>query len=357
MSDDQQGRDSGARRYEPPQPGEQEQYGQGGQQYGQGQQQYGSPEQYGQQGYGQQGYGQQGYGQNPDPYGQAPSAPPPSSASSASWDQSQNAWEQGQQGQQQPSWGEQQPQSQASGDWDGGQSRQTQPTGWGEQQPQGGWGEPTGAQPPAAQSQPSAAGYPQSSASAGYPQSQGSAGYGQSPEHGQGGYPQSQASAGYGQSADYGQQGYGSGDQGGQQGHGGTAATAAPWSQTTGAAGGGGGGKARSSGLRSLLDFSFTSYATPSIVKLVYLGAAVLLVLAWLGYAISFIGTGLSTDTGGLVVAGVLTLVLGWIPVLIYIALVRVSLEFSLAGIRTAEGVREIKEHLLASKDEDSATS
>lgn len=84
----------------------------------------------------------------------------------------------------------------------------------------------------------------------------------------------------------------------------------------------------------ALFDFSFTHFVTPKIVKVVYILAMVGLVLA---YLIVVIG-GLFSDQP---LIGVLFLLLGWIPVLIYLALIRMTLEFYFALVRMSEDVHQ----------------
>lgn len=104
--------------------------------------------------------------------------------------------------------------------------------------------------------------------------------------------------------------------------------------------------------ITSLLDFSFNRYATPGLVKIVYILAIVVAVLLWIGGGIGTIvtGTGMNELSDGLgtpmVVLGVLQLVLGWIPAVLVIALTRIMLEFSAATVRTSTAVREIADRL-----------
>lgn len=78
----------------------------------------------------------------------------------------------------------------------------------------------------------------------------------------------------------------------------------------------------------SLFDFSFTKYVTLNFAKIIYILAMVLLVL---GYLLTIISAFIAS-TG----LGIVTLLLGWIPVFIYLVFIRVGLEFAVAMIRTA---------------------
>jgi len=81
-----------------------------------------------------------------------------------------------------------------------------------------------------------------------------------------------------------------------------------------------------------LFDFSFTSFVTPKIVKLVYVLATVALGLVYLVVVIvGFVG-----DQPAV---GVVVLLLGWIPFLVYLALIRMTLEFYFAIVRMSEDI------------------
>ncbi|MDQ3592241.1 MAG: DUF4282 domain-containing protein [Actinomycetota bacterium] len=84
----------------------------------------------------------------------------------------------------------------------------------------------------------------------------------------------------------------------------------------------------------ALFDFSFTHFVTPKIVKVVYILATVALALFYLIVVVA----GLLSDSP---LAGVLVLLLGWIPFLIYLALIRMTLEFYYALIRMSEDIHE----------------
>ncbi len=82
---------------------------------------------------------------------------------------------------------------------------------------------------------------------------------------------------------------------------------------------------------RSLFDFSFEHFITPIIVKVVYVIALIALVLGWLIFTIS----GLSQNVG----VGLIFLVLGAFAVILYLAFIRMTLEFYLAIVRMSQDI------------------
>jgi hypothetical protein len=81
----------------------------------------------------------------------------------------------------------------------------------------------------------------------------------------------------------------------------------------------------------ALFDFSFHEFITPKVVKFVYVLSTIGLLLA---YAI-FVIAGFSRSAGG----GIAILILGAIAVIIYLALIRMTLEFYLAIVRMSEDI------------------
>lgn len=81
----------------------------------------------------------------------------------------------------------------------------------------------------------------------------------------------------------------------------------------------------------ALFDFKFDHFITPIIVKVVYVLALVGLVLGWLFFMLA----AFSQSTG----AGIAILVLGPIAIVIYLAFIRMTLEFYLAVVRLSEDV------------------
>jgi|BarGraNGADG00312_1021997.scaffolds.fasta_scaffold138971_1 Domain of unknown function (DUF4282) len=97
-------------------------------------------------------------------------------------------------------------------------------------------------------------------------------------------------------------------------------------------------------------DFSFETYATPGLVKIVYGGIVVVTIL---GYLASVIGTFLATlpdhyvlyaTIPGSPIPGLAVLLLGWIPALLLILAARLALEQALATVRTAMDARILRD-------------
>ena len=97
-------------------------------------------------------------------------------------------------------------------------------------------------------------------------------------------------------------------------------------------------------------DFSFDRYATPSVVKVVYMLVIVSCVLGYLGTGWLAFDLFMPDQTiGGLIVIkgtpvpGFVALIFGWIPGLMLILSARVSLEHALAAVRTAMDARALR--------------
>lgn len=197
----------------------------------------------------------------------------------------------------------------------------------------------------------SAPDYPGSAASASGPGGQAPGPYSQQSPYGaynpysQGGQPQQQPTAGgqgQGGGWDQGQAGWGQGPEG------------YPTADFSAPPPGQGPVMIRdASPLKAMFDFSFNSFATPGLVKLVYGLSMVIAVLYWLGLIIfgflsgSFSGavspyTGTSSS-GFNPVPGILAILLGWIPAFLWILLIRIGLEFAIATVRTSEDIRHIR--------------
>jgi hypothetical protein len=83
----------------------------------------------------------------------------------------------------------------------------------------------------------------------------------------------------------------------------------------------------------ALFDFSFSSFATPKIVKLVYVLATIALALTYLiAVIIAF------TANGGF---GIVVLLAGAIGALVYLAFIRMTLEFYFAIVRMSQDINE----------------
>ncbi|WP_256794710.1 DUF4282 domain-containing protein [Terrabacter sp. Ter38] len=83
----------------------------------------------------------------------------------------------------------------------------------------------------------------------------------------------------------------------------------------------------------ALFDFSFTNFVTPILVRFVYLLATVALVASWL----IFVFAGFVNSVG----TGLAALILGPIFVIIYLAVIRMTLEFYLSVVRMSEDIHK----------------
>ena len=104
-------------------------------------------------------------------------------------------------------------------------------------------------------------------------------------------------------------------------------------------------GTGRDAGFFSaLFDFSFRKYATPSIVKIVYILVTVVMVLGALVWTITGAAGVFDVDPG----LGVLFLLLGvpfiLVALVLQLALFRVLLEASLALIRSAQSLQNLEQ-------------
>ena len=92
-------------------------------------------------------------------------------------------------------------------------------------------------------------------------------------------------------------------------------------------------GQPRKGFFGALFDFGFEHFITPIIVKIVYVLALVGLVLGWL----IFLVTGFAQDAA----YGVVVLILGPVVVILYLAFIRITLEFYLAIVRMSQDIHE----------------
>ena len=103
------------------------------------------------------------------------------------------------------------------------------------------------------------------------------------------------------------------------------------WVPPGGPAGGPAGPPPQRSFFSALFDYSFTSFATPGLIRLIYIIGTVLIALGWLGYVI----TTFMIEPA----LGVVTLIVGGVVALFMLALLRVSLEFYYAVVRMSEDI------------------
>jgi hypothetical protein len=83
----------------------------------------------------------------------------------------------------------------------------------------------------------------------------------------------------------------------------------------------------------ALFDFSFQSFATPGLIKLLYIVGTVLLAVGWVVIVIAGFTQG--------VLPGLAALVLGGVALLFYLAFLRVLLEFYYAVVRMSEDIHK----------------
>ena len=88
-----------------------------------------------------------------------------------------------------------------------------------------------------------------------------------------------------------------------------------------------------------MFDFSFRHFVTISFAKGIFVIAIVIACLAYLLLLIFGFGMG-----GRGIMAGVVILLFGWIPSAVFLIIVRLGLEFSVANIRTAENTSALVE-------------
>lgn len=94
--------------------------------------------------------------------------------------------------------------------------------------------------------------------------------------------------------------------------------------------------------LSSLTDIRFTKFVTPKVASVVYVLAVALILVVLLFWAIASIVMMFSGENGS-VLAGLLMLVVSPFVALLYIILVRVSLEATVALVRVAEDVAAMR--------------
>jgi hypothetical protein len=81
----------------------------------------------------------------------------------------------------------------------------------------------------------------------------------------------------------------------------------------------------------ALFDFSFNHFVTPIIVKIVYVLVLIALLIGWLIAVIS----GFTQNAG----IGLLFLIVGAVGVIVYLALIRMTLELYLSIVRMSEDI------------------
>lgn len=160
-----------------------------------------------------------------------------------------------------------------------------------------------------------------------------SGGYPQAGQYPSGGYPQ----AGQHPGGEFGGYGYASGafptggaPQGNQQ-------WGAPQQQGPAAA------EARGF-FSALFDMTFQSFIAIKFARFIYMFFIIVFALLWVLGLLSSLGAAVAGDGGWLVL--VAFILFGWIPPLIYIVLIRLSLEFMIALVRTSQNTAGTREEI-----------
>ena len=107
------------------------------------------------------------------------------------------------------------------------------------------------------------------------------------------------------------------------------------WEDRTQRMNGGGGNGGGDGPFSEAFDFSFSTYASLQLVKIVYI---LFIVIVSLVYVANVILTFVMTP-----ILGILVLIVGWIPALLMVLAVRVRLEVTLATVRTAIDARALR--------------
>lgn len=94
----------------------------------------------------------------------------------------------------------------------------------------------------------------------------------------------------------------------------------------------------------ALFDVNFNSFVTIKFTKFIYILSLAFLVLGWL-----FLTVTAFTEEAWL---GTVVLLLGWIPVFLYIIYIRILLEFLVSIVRTAENTSAMKEDFKGLREE-----
>ncbi len=119
----------------------------------------------------------------------------------------------------------------------------------------------------------------------------------------------------------------------------GQAAASQPGWQGAQPAGSGPGGVSGGAGtpnvFGALFDLGFNSFATPVVIKVLYVLGLVVVGLGYLGFVVTAFATGVGY--------GLLVLLLGAVVALFYLIFLRVTLEFYFAVVRMAEDIRQMR--------------
>lgn len=89
--------------------------------------------------------------------------------------------------------------------------------------------------------------------------------------------------------------------------------------------------------LGALFDLTFTKFVTVGFVKVIYILGIIAVALMWLIFSFAAFDSSVGQ--------GFATLLLGWIPALLAILFMRVSVEFTVATVRTAQNTATIAQN------------
>lgn len=86
--------------------------------------------------------------------------------------------------------------------------------------------------------------------------------------------------------------------------------------------------------ISALFDFSFTKFVTISFAQFVYILAVAGIAVLWLVFVLAAFMDSATT--------GILVLLFGWIPALIWLVFIRLGIEMAVAVVRTAANTGEL---------------
>jgi hypothetical protein len=94
----------------------------------------------------------------------------------------------------------------------------------------------------------------------------------------------------------------------------------------------------------ALFDMSFQSFIAIKFARFIYMFFIIVFALLWIIGLLSSLGAAVAGDGGWLVL--VAFVLFGWIPPLIYIVLIRLSLEFMIALVRTSQNTAGTRQEI-----------
>lgn len=94
----------------------------------------------------------------------------------------------------------------------------------------------------------------------------------------------------------------------------------------------------------ALFDMSFQSFIAIKFARFIYMFFIIVFALLWVLGLLSSLGAAVAGDGGWLVL--IAFIIFGWIPPLIYIVLIRLSLEFMIALVRTSQNTAGTRQEI-----------